>query len=234
MKSVARTLVLSALLLTLAPAALAQERNVSFTIGVKAWVHTWSTWTNSGTVNGPVGQTETDTETVLVPSLNLRIKNFFLAADFFPEKEYDFLTTYRGIKRSEWSIVAGYYVVPELALALGWKQINQDFGPGFDMNIDVPMFGLQAGVPIGDSGNWFIYGNGFFGPISVTAKGTGAATDYEGWYYSTELGLGYRFFNRLGTTVGYKYQTVRWDELQGKVPGYDYTAGWILGLSFTF
>ena len=234
MKSFVRTAVFSALFLLLAPAALAQD-GVRVTLGVKAWYHTWNTWLDPvGTASGPVSQTETDNEWVLVPSINIRIKNFFISGDYFPTKEYDFLSTYRGVERTEWSIVGGYYIVPQLAIALGWKQINQKFSSTFDMNIDVPMLGLQAGAPIGDSGNWFIYGNGFFGPISVTTKGTGATTDYEGWYYSTELGLGYRMFERVATTFGYKYQTVRWEELQGKVPGYDYTAGWILGLSFTF
>ena len=234
MKPFMRTAVFGVLLLALVPAALAQD-GVRFTIGVKAWMHTWSTWAfPSSTLDQTMGQTETDTETVLVPSVNLRMGNFFLSGDFFPEKEYDFQTVYRGVQRSEWSIVGGYYVVPQLAIALGFKQINQKFGSSFDATLSVPMFGLQAGTPIGDSGNWFIYGNGFFGPVSFKEKNSTALDDQEGWYYSTELGTGYRFFERLAATVGYKYQTVRWDELNGKVPGYDYTAGWIVGLSFTF
>lgn len=233
MKSLMRTVAVGALLLSLAPAALAQD-GVRFTIGVKAWVHTWSTWTGSQ-LDGSVGQTETDSETVLVPSLNLRIGNFFVSGDFFPEKEYDFLNnTYRGVKRSEWSVVGGYYLVPQLAIALGFKQINQNFGSTFDATLSVPMLGLQAGAPIGDSGNWFIYGNGFFGPVDFKEKNSTALDNQKGWYYSTEIGTGYRFFDRLAGTVGYKYQTVRWDELNQKNPGYDYTAGWIFGLSFTF
>jgi hypothetical protein len=233
MKSLIRTVAVGALLLSLAPAALAQD-GVRFTIGVKAWTHTWSTWTNSGSVTGAVGQTETDTETVLVPSVNLRIRNFFISGDFFPEKEYDFLSDYTGIKRSEWSIVAGYYLVPQLAIAIGYKQINQQFSSAFDATLSVPMLGLQAGAPIGESGDWFIYGNGFFGPVEFKEKNSTLLDDQKGWYYSSELGMGYRFFERLAATVGYKTQTVRWEELQGKVPGYDYTAGWIFGLSFTF
>lgn len=231
-----RTAVFS-LFLLFASTALAQD-TFRFTIGVKAWVHTWSTWTGSQ-LDGSVGQTETDTETVLVPSVTMRIKNFFVSGDFFPEKEYDFLNnTYRDIKREEWSIVTGYYIAPQLAVALGYKRIHQDFrsgaATGFDMNIDIPMFGLQGGALVGDSGNWFLYGNGFVGPISVKTAGTGASTNYEGWYYSTELGLGFRAFERLSLTVGYKYQTVRWEELNLKNPGYDYTMGWIFGTSFTF
>ena len=233
MKAYMRTAVLGVLFLARAPAALAQD-GVRVTIGVKAWMHTWSTWTNAGTVTGSVGHTETDTETVLVPSVNLRIRNFFVSADFFPEKEYDFLSDYRGVKRSEWSVVGGYYLVPQLAIALGFKQINQQFSSAFDATLSIPMLGLQAGAPIGESGNWFIYGNGFFGPVEFKEKASNVLDDQKGWYYSTELGTGYRFFERLAATVGYKYQTVRWEELQGKVPGYDYTAGWIVGLSFTF
>jgi hypothetical protein len=239
MKSFVRTAVFAAAVL-LPTAALAQDA-FRVTIGLTAWVHTWSTWTGSGSGAVPsaaVGQTETDTETVLVPSVTMRFHNFFVSGDIFPEKEYDFLTDYRGIKREEWSIVGGYYIAPQLAVALGYKRIHQDFrqgsASGFDMNIDIPMFGLQGGAPVGESGNWFIYGNGFLGPISVKSAGAGTSTDYEGWYYSTELGLGYRLFQRMSATLGYKYQTVRWEEIEGKVPGYDYTMGWIVGLSFTF
>ena len=235
MKSLIRMAVIAAAVLLPASSAFAQD-GFRATIGLKAWAHTWNTWsTGSG---GFVGQTETDSEVVLIPSVTFRFGNFFLSGDFWPEKEYDFLNaTYTKVKREEWSAVTGYYIVPQLAVALGWKRIHQDFtggGVDFDVNIDVPMFGLQGGAPLGESGNWFMYGNGFVGPISVKEKGAGSSSDQEGWYYSTELGLGYRMFQRLSATVGYKYQTVRWDKINGENPGYDYTMGWIFGLSFTF
>lgn len=231
MKLLLRTVVLSALLFSLAPTALAQD-GFRATFGVKAWVHTWNTWV--GASGAGMEQVESDLETVLVPSLTLRFRNFFVAADLFPEKEYEFLNNaFSGakIKRREWSVVGGYYVVPQLALALGYKQMQQDT---FDLTIDVPMFGLQAGAPIGESGTWFIYGNGFLGPINVSEKSTGDTTDYSGWYYSNEIGLGFRIAERFSATLGYKYQTVRWDDLNRDAPAYDLTAGWIIGLSFTF
>lgn len=234
MKPFFRTAVFSTLLLLLTPAALAQD-GFRATIGVKAWVHTWSTWIGPAS-DGGVSQIESDNETAIIPSVTLRYRNFFLSGDFFPEKEYNFLNNaLRKVKRDEWSVVGGYYLAPQLAVALGYKRIHQDFGSTiFNMNIDVPMVGLQGGALVGDSGNWFLYGNGFVGSISVKTASTGATQNWDGWYYSTELGLGFRLFERLSATAGYKYQTVRWESVNRQAPGYDYTMGWIFGLSYTF
>jgi hypothetical protein len=181
-----------------------------------------------------VGQTETGFESVIIPSINIRYKDFFVSGDWYPNTTFDFVTNYKQVEREEWSIIAGYYVVPQLAIAGGFKRVHQKFGSTFDMNIDVPIIGLQAGAPIGTGGDWFIYGNGFFGPISVSNANTGATYNQDGWYYSTELGLGVRFAEHLSVTLGYKNQTIRWEQIAPNIPGYDITSGWIFGVAFSF
>ena len=236
MKFFKRTLAVLALAAALAPAAaFAQDGGVKVTIGLKAWIHNWSTWfTCTGTTL--VCTSETGNETAIIPSVAVRFGNFFVAGDYTPEVEYDFVGNQppaRGVKRSEWSVIGGYYLVPQLALAGGFKQQHQDFGPGFDVNINIVMLGVQGGAAIGDGG-WFMYGNGFFGPGSVQDAQTGSVTSDEVFYYSTELGLGYRFTDHLAATGGFKYQTLRWDNIRNGIPGNDLTNGWIFGLSFTF
>jgi hypothetical protein len=177
---------------------------------------------------------EADAQTAIIPSVAVRFGNFFLAGDFFPEGEYDFAgNAARGVKRSEWSIIGGYYLAPQLAIAGGFKTVYQNFGPSFDIAIGVPMLGLQGGAQVGEGG-WFMYGNGFFGPISVSDMNTGTVQNQDGWYYSTELGLGYRMTDHFSVTGGYKYQTIRWEDIARGMPGNDLTTGWIFGLSFTF
>jgi hypothetical protein len=227
-----------ALAAALAPAAaFAQDGGVKVTIGVKAWVHNWSTWFNC---TGGVCSSETGNETAIIPSVAVRFGNFFVAGDYTPEVEYKFVGETGTVKKDEWSVIGGYYLVPQLAIAGGFKRQHQDFrglGINFDVNIDIVMLGLQGGAALGDGG-WFMYGNGFFGPGSVSSVQTGNATNDEVFYYSTELGLGYRFTDHLAVTGGFKYQTLRWEDVSGTagggIPGNDLTNGWIFGLSFTF
>jgi hypothetical protein len=233
MKFFKQAVAVLALAAALAPAAaFAQDGGVKVTLGVKAWIHNWSTWfTCSGT--SLVCTSETGNETAIIPSVAVRFGNFFVAGDYTPEVEYDFVGANRGVKRSEFSVIGGYYIVPQLAIAGGFKNQHQDFGPGFDINIGILMLGVQGGAAIGDGG-WFMYGNGFFGPGSVSDAQTGSVTSDEVFYYSTELGLGYRLTDHLALTGGFKYQTLRWDNIRNGIPGNDLTNGWIFGLSFTF
>ncbi len=217
--------------------ALAQE-GFGVTIGVKAWVHNWSTWFNSATPN-TVLQTESGGQTTVIPSISLRYNKFFISGDWFPETSYKFPVGggIQNVKRDEFSIIAGYYIFPELAVAGGFKRVHQNFintAPPFNMNIDAPVIGLQGGAGIGGT-DAFIYGNGFVGPISVSNAVTGVgATSQSGLYYSTELGLGYRISRNVSVTGGYKYQTIRWDNIAGSIPGNDMMSGFIFGLSFGF
>jgi len=213
-------------------------------------------------------QFESDTEVTFIPTFIVRYKNFFIGGSYFPETEYDFESQFHtyGInitnavvtsdhttaeysvsgERKEWDLNLGYFVTPNFAVSLGYKQIDRDYRQAYDFqdsrwtdlknivsseSFKAPVLGLAALVPIGKK--FSVSANLAYGRIYDSADGN---------YYLGELGLNYmipvqKIASAIAINVGYRFQRLDLDfSDEGFVVGdlNDTTSGFIFGLNVSF
>lgn len=219
------------------------QKDFHVTLSAKAWAHTWNGWQNSsnaGTVS--VDQSEIP----FIGGATVTYGKFFLSGNYSPETNYDF-TRFTGAlngKRKEYDLNFGYYIHPQVALALGYKAVNIHYYDSvtpttyYDWNYRFPIIGIMANAPVMDT-KFFMYGSGAIG-IGGTVSGNTAsnAKNVDKVEYKTfEAGMGYAITNALKGTVGYKYQEMnaKWKDSVGVLAKpRDTTSGLMLGVSYTF
>ena len=212
----------AALLLTLGASAWAQEdpapSNLNIVLGTKIWSNRWTTWgfyTDSNPANGTVVTTQDPSESAVsvIPQLSVRYKDFVGSVSGMVNKNYTFANV-PDAKRNELDGNLGYYVLPGLAVTLGYKQIKQDFS-GDQFKWSGPTVGFSATAPL--SNGFSAYGS--LGLGSMKAKLAAGSPDATGKtslnaeYVLNEVGLAYSVgFNRvvrsMTITAGYRTQIV--------------------------
>jgi hypothetical protein len=134
------------LLLAGANGAVAQEKNWSIALGLKAWVNNWATFTvyNSTSTGTHVTSFTSDTAASILPSVTWKYKDFFVNAGAFANTSYDFprssqiedlggalgnrtVTSQTSADRSEFDLNFGWYFHPQLAVTVGYKTIKQEY-----------------------------------------------------------------------------------------------------------
>jgi hypothetical protein len=196
-------------------------------------------------------------QAAFIPSLTMRYGDFLLTGSLFSKREYTFTGSGGAgfsAKRDETDLHAGYYVLPTLAVTLGYKDVKQEFGNGSEYKFSGPIVGLAASAPL--TQGFSLYGN--FGYGSMKAD-FGKLTDNNGKssfnadYYLGEVGLAYSFDAKaifpsakaLTATLGYRNQTLAAQNFAVGTNFYaptqsrstelrDNTEGLSLGLSVTF
>lgn len=234
--------------LLMASTAWAQDSNLGFSIGLKAWRSQWTTWgyDYSGQDGYDlIAQIPAQDKTVFIPALSLRYKDFVASFSAMPSTRYSFQTdsaNFVSQTRRELDLSLGYQVAQGLALGLGYKRFSQQ-DEAFRYELAGPMLTLGGTASLG--GAFSMYGNAAFGALKETGASTiKAKADYR----LTEVGLAYslaagRFVRAVSLTGGYRIQVVNARRLPitdansvlaYSQDGRDLTQGFTLGVVASF
>jgi len=247
------SLVLMLALLTAAGPSMAEEqsaplgKDVTLAIGMKLWFNTWQSANGSfGAQQGTNVQSYfSDPNIAFIPSISLKIKDFFISTSYLGAPEYTFpeysdtivigsgptttgtaytLNHKTTAKRTESDTNIGWYVTPNLAFTLGYKVVTQEItdktsGTGLTSttSISKPTY---AGPTIGFIGSVPLgEGFGLFGNLALGKLDMtyeGGGTTYNADYVSSELGVGFKEKSLpLSFTVGYRFTSI-----EQKLPSY--------------
>jgi hypothetical protein len=217
---------LLALVLTgfaLSPVQAQQATTVS--VGLRAWVNEWTSWDVYPALAAPgvslPGASENFTSgsrVALTPSLSVRHGNLLFSASHFVRKRYSFDGNAGAFtaRRQETDALAGYYVLPTLALTLGYKSVQQDFGTAARFKYDGPIVGAVASAPL--TAGFSLYGNFGYGRMKakLPLQDAGGRSKFDVNYLLGEVGVAYGF-NPSGVlpgakaaalTIGYRNQVL--------------------------
>jgi hypothetical protein len=224
-----------------------------FTIGAKVWHASWlsylpAPYTGIGANGAPaagdsVTGVEGDVRTSVLPLLGVRHGKFFASASYGRFKS-DFqvntspvitpagqtLITSRTdhFKRSESDLNVGYFVTPEVGIALGYKDATEtrDTSLGIAPQPTRLVTTRAKGILLGATANFAVYdklrlyGQAAYGPARIRLDFTDptlAAPKANGRYLIGEVGLSYQVFSSAGgfggatAALGYRTQTIKTD-----------------------
>lgn len=219
--------------MTLSASSAYADDDWHMTISGKAWNSTWNGWS---TINNSGTWSEAATATPLIVGVSAKHGNFFMGANYSPSTSYDRTAYGPGFgvdKRKESDLNIGYYFIPQIALTLGSKSIENSFSGQFNWKYKFVLLGINVNAPIIDTPA-FMYGSfstSLSGSAYVPAHAAGFSAQ-KPTYQAIEVGLGYAITNTLMGTVGYKYQQfdLKFDAFSAKTR--DTTTGLIVGLSY--
>jgi hypothetical protein len=212
-------------------------------VGLKAWVTSWSTWNGFSGYDldlndvAHVYNVETSNTTAWIPSVSVRYKDFMVGGSYFTKRSYDLGAGFRDVKREEFDLIGGYYVLPTLAVIAGYKEVNQWFANG-KYKYSGPIVGFSASAPL--TSGFSLYGTAAVGLGALDAKRpNGFTTDAD--YRLGEVGLAYAFnvgggVKSLIGTMGYRSQVIVTDMVGSlsSFKGRDTTEGLTLGITAAF
>jgi len=221
-----------------------------FSIGAKLWNASWMSYIpatylgatagNQSAVGDIIDSAEGSRETSILPQLAVRYGNYFVAASYGRFKS-DFsllsspvitpagtLITSRTdhFVRRESDLVLGYYVLPQLALTVGYKYAKESRDtrlgiapqsvPFLVNKADAVLVGAALSVPIQGSLNF--YGSAGYGVGDIktrTVDNSIAQIDARTRYLIGEFGLSYPILvdsaglRAVSAALGYRTQTVK-------------------------
>ncbi len=165
-----------------------------------------------------------------IVQVGARAGNFVLGANYSPNAKYvatsnsDYYDEDPDWDVQEYDISLGYYVLPRLAVSLGYKGWTYPSSDGFDGYTEAgPFIGVSSSIPI--TGRFGIYGNLAYGRIKAEFGGS-----YN--YAVIEPGVSFLFpsddsagLNAVVLTLGYRGQLFQREEDDFK---YEY---WFHGLN---
>lgn len=210
------------------------QPSAQFTLGAKVWDTQWTSWdtvpTRSLVTGGPVSVIEpvsTNNHFAVIPQASVRYGNFLGSASYLVDTTYTLSGAIDpesgeslpvAAKRKEFDANVGYYVLPSVAVTVGYKQINQTFGPSSSS----PELFKWSGPTIGLSGaatlrSYF----GLYGAVGVgflklrvdqQLEDAAGNTSFNAIYTLGEAGFAYSVptSSKLSFTVtlGYRVQIV--------------------------
>ncbi len=214
--------------------AQAEDAGVSFTVGARAWYTDWTTFSYyPGTPDSqPVALTQVAAKgkLVVMPTASVRWSDFFASFSAMPSTRFSFDDGTQG-RRSEFDVNAGYAVMPNLAVTLGYKRVSQSGSAG-RYRPGGPVIGAGANAPLGSGLS--LYGSLGLGRLRTPS---GDAIAFKANYQLAEVGLAYTLNAtrpRWTLTGGYRIQVMSSkDAFQGQ-DGRDTTQGATFGASATF
>jgi hypothetical protein len=229
------------LLTVLCAARPAWSEDVSFTIGVKAWANEWTSWAPvpGGGGNGVriIESVSANTRVAPIPQASLRWGNWLVATSYFAQTDYSLGGLVNpGIgeleklpaSRKEFDANFGYYVLPGLAVTVGYKKIDQDFEAA-RYQWTGPTVGLTAAAPL--KGHLAFFGTAAYGRLTMNASTPDDAgrSSFKADYILSELGLAYGVGTplshlSLSMTLSYRAQLVSTREFHVSTGFGGYTA----------
>jgi hypothetical protein len=228
-----KRVVLMAVVMCSGSAALAQDADLSFSAGLRAWNTDWTSFTYVPSGGGRVlKQVTASAKTALLPSVSVRFGQFRGTLSALTSTSYGFDDGTTG-KRSEFDANVGYSVLPGLTFTVGYKQMTQSGNSG-RYRPSGPVLGLSASAPIGEG--LAIYGSVGLGRLKTRP---GDAISFKAEYGLTEVGLTYALTTdlpRWTLTGGYRMQVMRSKDALPETgqDGRDNTQGLTLGVLVTF
>lgn len=229
------------LVLCSAGAAQAQDPGLSVSIGARAWQTEWTTFSYYAPPETPnesvaLTQVSANGELALMPLVSARYGKFVASMSGFPSTSFAFGDGTRG-KREEFDANVGYYVLPRLAVTVGYKQVSQS-GDAGRYRPSGPVLGLSCNASL--DGAWSLYGSLGVGWLETPS---GDEIDFEADYRLAELGLAYtlngnRWPRAWTLTAGYRIQVMNskdaFPQDNPTQDGLDTTQGFTLGVIATF
>ena len=232
MKTVAIAVV--ALAAVVAAPARAQDGGLAFTVGARAWYTDWTTFSYYPGTPGvaPVALTQVSAKgkLVVMPTASVRWNEFFASVSGMPSERFSFDDGTDG-RRSEFDVNAGYAVLPNLALTLGYKRVSQSGSAG-RYRPGGPVIGASANAPLGSGLS--LYGSLGIGRLRTPS---GDAIDFKANYQLAEVGLAYTLNAdkpRWTLTGGYRIQVMNSKDAFQSRDGRDTTQGVTFGANATF
>jgi len=245
------------------------DKDIGVTVGAKLWSNQWDLpleMNHTGT-NSTIHQFESGSEMSFIPAFLVRYKNFFVGGSYLTNTKYSFSAQSVGAntikpfgERKEWDLNLGYFVMPNLAVSLGYKTLTRGLTytnsdpsePAVvdsPLSVKAPILGISVSAPINKGFN--LYGNLAYGWLSGDYSYNDATTatrllslDLEGNYTFGELGLNYTIplqgtISAVTISGGYRFQRLDM-KAKGAAPWgsagdqHDSTAGFVLGASASF
>ncbi|HKU13576.1 MAG TPA: hypothetical protein VJQ52_04220 [Steroidobacteraceae bacterium] len=213
----------------------AEEPGVVISVGARAWYTQWTTFSyfvdEATQQNLALTQVSADDKLAVMPLVSVRYDKWLASASALPSTDFTFPNG-KGT-REELDVNVGYFVVPSLAVTLGYKHVSQSDGPNRYRPAG-PVLGLSANAPL--AGLWSMYGSLGAGWLKTPG---GDAIDFEADYRLAELGLAYALDGnsmprRWTFTGGYRIQVVSSHDAFDSQDGRDTTQGFTLGVMASF
>ena len=242
-------------------AVAAEDSPLNVSVSLRAWNNKWNSWDvlpSGGGVQSGVENYTSGNEFAWIPALSLRYGNFALAGSYMTSTNYGFSGNSGTFSadRKESDVTLGYYVLPSLAINLGYKTVDQQFKPGGDFKYKGPFVGVSGAAPIGNG--FSVYGNVAIGRMDADFPGFLARptllsnSSNTADYRLSEIGLAYSFLGvsnmvkALTITAGYRAQVLdtgltlpqggatATSLVSRSTRGRDNTEGFTIGISATF
>jgi hypothetical protein len=205
----------------------------SATVGLKAWNTQWTTF-GYEVVGGDsvVTQVPAEDKLVWLPQVSLRYRDFLATISAYPSTTHDFVGGGSNT-RKELDLNLGYYVLPTVAVTLGYKKLSQASGPDL-YELTGPVLGVAATAPLGH--DFSLYGSLGFGRMKDTSAST---VHFKADYRLSELGLAYTLATpgvakAVSFTAGWRTQVLSSKEALGNQDGRDLTQGLTFGALVSF
>jgi hypothetical protein len=222
--------------------------------GLKVWANEWSLPVELGAGDKTyILEYESDSAITPIPAFLATYRNFFIGGSYLLETDYDFpkqqgkywyindrgetVDDYYNLdisgSRTEWDLNIGYFLTPNIAVSLGYKNLERDLTltttfediPAimksiYPLSVQAPIIGISTSAPVSDKFN--LYGNLAYGWLSgdasykyIDVEENETETndlDVDGNYLFGELGFGYfipleqKFASAVTINVGYRFQ----------------------------
>lgn len=204
--------------------ALADEAT-TVSLGLRAWSNSWTSWdvypptaVGGQTIPGASENFTSGNRVVAIPTVSVRHRDFLFSGSHFASTRYAFDGNSGSFSahRKETDGLVGYYVLPTLALTLGYKEVKQDFGGSAKFKYSGPIVGAVGSAPL--TSGFSLYGNFGYGKIKAHLPLTDASgrSKLDADYLLGEVGLAYSIDTRsmmpsakgLALTLGYRSQVL--------------------------
>lgn len=203
------------------------DGGVTVLAGVRTWASRWDVPVLTRTLD-PISMKLSDhyqtvlseTKFVPMPIVGLRYGNWLGTLVYFPETSYSTSGALAAdVKRKEYDINIGYYILPTLVISLGYKRADIDRASDLIAS-SYKLKGLLAGVsgsaPIAD--RLSLYGSFAYGLARETTESAlpNGKDKFDADYKIGEIGLSYQLVRASGSeflkgvvlSAGYRAQSV--------------------------
>jgi len=208
------------------------------TVGVRAWHTEWTTWFSS--TSFPDQYEAANLNWNFIPVVSVSKGRWFLAGSYQSPNSFNWDFPQTSFRRHEWDANVGYFIVPGLAVTLGYKNINYKGAGGYDWTSKGLTVGVSGNAPIQ---SWVaLYGNMAYSRPRI--NDVVYFNKQNGYYMLTEFGFAFPlggFNSELGgaaLTAGYRYQRIGayTNGLIFASPRkvYETTQGPVIGVAFRF